>query len=320
VNLADTTHFCENDSVILDAGIHDTYIWSNGDTSASITVADTGYYNVTVTDQQCSSTDSIWVKSVLDPVAIFHDSVDHYTVVLTNLSLNADSYYWEFGDGINSTNKHETHVYPWTGDDSLCYNPILIASNICGSDTFGQISIAGDQWPPKWHSYIRSSIDNFQVDFSYSRSGQVFKWYFGDGETSSLAHPIHVYNPTGIYECYWVKVRAQTSCGYDYVRKRIAVGNYPASNPCQIVTDVPKIELNPLEIVVYPNPAHDVLQIDFKLSGYQNIELFELYDILGKPVLQTELRSETNSISISQFTAGVYTYRIGNIRGKLIVK
>ncbi|UTW66933.1 T9SS type A sorting domain-containing protein [bacterium SCSIO 12643] len=318
VDLNDSTHYCENNSVVLDAGLYDSYVWSNGDTTASIQVADTGYYAVTVTEQQCSSTDSIWVESVLDPVAIFHDSSSFWTVVLTNLSLYADSFYWSFGDGTYSTDISPTHTYPWTVHDSLCYNPILIASNICSSDTFGQIVYVG-VYPPIWYSGIGSSINNWQVDFSYSRSATEFYWEFGDGQTSKQSKPVHTYSPNGAYECYTVQVRALTYCGYDYVRKRIAVGNYPANNPCQIVTDVPKVVLETSVVSVYPNPAHDILNVDL-VTGYNQNSIFELYDVLGKQVLRTHLINEVNSISVSDLPTGVYTYSLGTVRGMVVLE
>ncbi|UTW66934.1 T9SS type A sorting domain-containing protein [bacterium SCSIO 12643] len=319
VDLNDSTHYCENDSVVLDAGLYDSYVWSNGDTTPSIQVADTGYYTVTVTDQQCISSDSIWVESVLDPIAFFHDSSSLFAVAFLNLSQHADSFYWDFGDGTHSTDKDPVHIYPWTNEDTICHNTILVASNVCSSDTFGQITIVGSYGSSNWYSGIKSSINNWQVDFSYSRSATEFYWEFGDGQTSTQANPIHIYSPNGAYECYTVQVRALTHCGYDYVRKRIAVGNYPANNPCQIVTDVPHVVLETSVVSVYPNPAHDILHIDL-VTGYNQNSIFELYDVLGKQVLRAHLINGVNSISISHLPTGVYTYRLGTVRGMVVLE
>ncbi|MBL7765805.1 MAG: PKD domain-containing protein [Chitinophagaceae bacterium] len=49
-------------------------------------------------------------------------------VVLTNLSTGATKYFWDFGDGTNSTNKDETHVY----DKDGYYNVCLTATNEFG--------------------------------------------------------------------------------------------------------------------------------------------------------------------------------------------
>ena len=44
------TEFCSGGSVNLNAGIHDSYLWSTGDTTQSITVASSGNYSVSVSD------------------------------------------------------------------------------------------------------------------------------------------------------------------------------------------------------------------------------------------------------------------------------
>jgi hypothetical protein len=73
------------------------------------------------------------------------------------------------------------------------------------------------------------------------------------------------------------------------------------------------------EIRIYPNPAKDILQIDFTPKNNQKAVL-ELYDVLGKQVLNKKLFIGKNQITISQLPIGVYTYRIGNIRGMVVLE
>jgi len=50
------TTFCIGDSVTLDAGLHTSYLWSQGDTTQTITVLSSGTYNVSVSDGfECTS-------------------------------------------------------------------------------------------------------------------------------------------------------------------------------------------------------------------------------------------------------------------------
>ncbi len=49
-------------------------------------------------------------------------------------SSDADSYYWDFGDGSNDTTLTPPHHYNQTGNYTVC----LIASNTCGNDTICQ--------------------------------------------------------------------------------------------------------------------------------------------------------------------------------------
>ncbi len=62
LDLGSDKTLCLNDSVKLDAGFgKDTYQWSTGKTSQSITVRDTGFYSVSVTKGNCKYDDNIRV-------------------------------------------------------------------------------------------------------------------------------------------------------------------------------------------------------------------------------------------------------------------
>ena len=64
-----------------------------------------------------------------------------------------------------------------------------------------------------------------------------------------------------------------------------------------------------VDLSVYPNPVSSYFQVDYK-RGNQGILAFELYNILGRKVLSTELIDETTRFSTSSITPGVYTYKI----------
>src|ERR1019366_8713896 len=85
-------------------------------------VCDTIYYPIRVTDSGA-------------PVAAFRGRpatiCQNDSVVFTNNSRGAASYYWEFGDGDTSTIQNPTHFYTTVGT----YTVALIAYNSIGSDT-----------------------------------------------------------------------------------------------------------------------------------------------------------------------------------------
>lgn len=68
------------------------------------------------------------------PKAIFSYEVDELTVEFTNLSKNADTYTWEFGDGQTSTEANPKHVYAENG----AYTVTLTAINKDGNDSFSE--------------------------------------------------------------------------------------------------------------------------------------------------------------------------------------
>lgn len=59
------------------------------------------------------------------------NSVPPCEVTFTNTSINATSYLWEFGDGLQSTSKNPIHTYTKGGE----YKVILNATNSVGSNS-----------------------------------------------------------------------------------------------------------------------------------------------------------------------------------------
>lgn len=142
VNLPDSLSFCEGSSVTMDANMAGSYLWSTGATSQTEVANSEGHYSVQVTDQNCVSSDTIYVSEILDVIPSFEDSSSLFTVKFTNTTQNATSYHWDFGDGTSSTEEHPIHFYPWTIEDSITYNVVLTATNgSCHTATFSSENV-----------------------------------------------------------------------------------------------------------------------------------------------------------------------------------
>lgn len=74
-----------------------------------------------------------------------------------------------------------------------------------------------------------------------------------------------------------------------------------------------KQKISSTEAILYPNPAGDVVNIEFS-QLYQTAN-FHLMDIGGKIVLEKQLTSNRQTIDISALPAGTYLYRISNQKG-----
>ncbi|MEZ5022704.1 MAG: T9SS type A sorting domain-containing protein [Chitinophagales bacterium] len=79
------------------------------------------------------------MKQLLQPpVATFTYIKNGLQVTFNSTSTNATSIEWDFGDGTSSTiNPSITHLYSGEGS----YDVSLIASNICGIDTFNRVIV-----------------------------------------------------------------------------------------------------------------------------------------------------------------------------------
>ncbi len=92
------------------------------------------FYDWEVVPSSCSSPAARYDMLVFNskPSADFTQQVNNSQVIFTNNTIQADSYYWDFGDGNTSVKAGPVHYYPDTGT----YQVTLIAANPCGTDTF----------------------------------------------------------------------------------------------------------------------------------------------------------------------------------------
>jgi subtilisin-like proprotein convertase family protein len=74
---------------------------------------------------------------------------------------------------------------------------------------------------------------------------------------------------------------------------------------------------NDLDIVMYPNPATDVVSIKFNNIPQLEVTLF---DLLGRKVLSKMLRKDNKGIDVSKLAAGTYMVQIKNEKNEKIIK
>lgn len=126
---------CDGQSVTLTCENAESYLWYPGnETTQSIDVDAAGSFYVMVTDSICAtSSDTITVDVVSNPPIAGFSSVENYlAVTFTNTTTNGDTFWWDFGDGSSSQISDPSHTYAAAGT----YTIMLVAENVCGTDTF----------------------------------------------------------------------------------------------------------------------------------------------------------------------------------------
>jgi PKD repeat protein len=145
-----------------------------------------------------------------------------HAVLFTNASTNAGGFVWHFGDGTTSTVNSPTHSYATAGS----YTVTLVGT----STTFGCIDsttqvVKADALPvPLFTKTVATGCLPLNVVFSNTSTNAAFYiWNFGDGNTSSLLAPSHIYTQAGTYT---ITLIAQSSGGCtDSIKSQITV--YP---------------------------------------------------------------------------------------------
>ena len=67
----------------------------------------------------------------------------------------------------------------------------------------------------------------------------------------------------------------------------------------------------------YPNPASSVITFDFQ-KGYDKGFSIQIYNFLGRKMLEQTNILDRTTINLTDFTRGVYVYQLRDKTGKLV--
>ena len=150
---------------------------------------------------------------------------------------------------------------------------------------------------------------NPTANFGYSQNGNIFqfsdssvlatdyKWNFGDGYSSILQNPTHVYTSSGTYQ---VRLIAANDCDADTIVKNIqfyATGIENTKN---------------LTISISPNPSKGVFNV--KIPENIQVNAYEVMNVEGKVLITKKLNSslanKIASLDLSKLPSNVYFLKI----------
>lgn len=139
IYLGADTVACEE--LLLDAGAdYDTYLWSNGETTQSINITESGTYSVTGENAEGSGqSNAIQVVIENAPTAEFGYVYDDPSVFFAGTDGPTASYAWQFGDGTFGTGQFVTKAYFVEGE----FQVTLLVGNTCGQAETSQTILAG---------------------------------------------------------------------------------------------------------------------------------------------------------------------------------
>ncbi|HXU27796.1 MAG TPA: gliding motility-associated C-terminal domain-containing protein, partial [Bacteroidia bacterium] len=143
IQISPVTPICPGDSLLLTASGASSYTWSTGSHSDSIYVHNAGTYTVVGATGGCGSAASTTVTMI--PITVSFSATPSsgpypLNVALTNGSVGATSYAWNFGNGGTSILQNPSTVYPNAGT----YTITLAASVGTCVETYSQIIIVNE--------------------------------------------------------------------------------------------------------------------------------------------------------------------------------
>jgi hypothetical protein len=158
----------------------------------------------------------------------------------------------------------------------------------------------------KVHAGAEHSIQDNEVTFTnLSVNAMSFLWDFGDGDTSTLADPVHTYE----YGEFTATLFASGECDLDTVMI-----------PVSVITGIPSSTLQ--DVTVYPNPTTGKFRISFN-GGYHQISEIRVCDLNGKVVIRSSDMTDHSEMDLSGLQEGVYFLCITadqQYRGKILLK
>jgi PKD repeat protein len=274
------------------------YFWNFGDGTTSTEKDPVHYFSegnfhvCLIVTNECGS-DSICKEIQIecpDPAAgfLYNFSFPEYQFIDTSAVGYLISRFWDFGDSTYSAEPNPVHIY----NDAGTYHVCLIIADSCGIDSACQDVTFLLPLAPIITITLLASND-LMAQFNDETPGTTFwKWKFGDGDSSELQNPSHLFKEYGTYDVCLTAGNQQyigTSC--DTLLLSV--------NP-SLHTD------NPL--LVFPNPTEDKLFLRFYRTCSSTEVLIE--DQTGKRILHQHLSSPDlitpTEINFSEFSPGIY--------------
>ena len=295
-------NICEGGSITLTAASgFASYVWSNGQTTAAITVSQAGEYSVTaVSEQGCTVTSQVFTVTVQSGqtgnISVTPSGTAFYCQG-SSVTLSAEggfsNYQWSHGPTTASVNINQAGTYTVSatspGGCSITSSPVVV--------TQGSIPVA---------SFTSTQgSNNYVLSFSSSAEGvTAYTWIFPGNVTSNLVNPSHNFASDGTFP---VTLIVSNPCGTDTLTQNVVV----------IKTSINELSSTISELSLFPNPADELITLKGKSTKYQSYQL-SVVNILGQTVWNENIyigAEWQKTIAIDQLATGTYSIILSNSEG-----
>jgi len=286
---------CENDNyeVVLTANQGDSYLWSTGETTQSITVSplSTTEYNVSVTSGNLSADDNVTVYVDPNPNVVITngESIDILNGdFITLTATGANNYEWSNGatQPNVAVSPSQTTTYEVRGYINDCYDEKAITVNV-------------------YEQVVANAGPNVSICLDETATltasgGDEYLWSTGETTASIEVSP-------DVTTDYYVTVF--NAMHFDEASVSVEVDAECNQGPA-----LPGEESTDFGMDIYPNPASDYVNVE--ISGSFNTSQIEIYDIAGKRIINQAVLNEsqngsfTKRVNVSQLHNGIYILKL----------
>ncbi|MEP5612751.1 MAG: PKD domain-containing protein [Cyclobacteriaceae bacterium] len=277
-----------------------------------------GTYNATLS---ITTTDNVLfvfsklITVILEPSADFTAGASCVgePVLMTDQSMNADTYSWDFdGDGIVDSQIAGDVSFTYTEPGT--YLASLLVDNGGGCFDFKAVNVQVDSSPTAEFEFVHTtSGTSATVTFeNKSVNGTEYLWDFGDGNTSTEANPTHTFEDFA-GTTFEICLSAINECIVD--QSCISVG---------LTAVLGLASLGEVGIGLYPNPSHGTVHLDFRNTPTDIYQIM-IYDLTGKLVFnETQNTKLSTQFKKQNLPAGSFLLTITSpsfsTQQKLVVK
>ena len=273
-------------------------------------VDSTGLYKVEIVNQYgCVARDSMNLTVIPSVTTNFSHipavEVGDPVAFTDNSSPNPANWTWNFGDNSpNVTVQNPVHVYNTAG----IYSVFLISRiGICSDTATSSIEVLNDCNIFPLSANFTSNVDTVflqgqgaAIFTNTSANANSYLWNFGDGNTSTLVSPVHIYSDSGTYtiELTAINYNCTTSTTNTIVVISVNVSD--------------KLESENVDVNLFPNPNDG--QFNLKTNGLINQQYFlRIFDGSGRNVYQESVnfnQINQKQIILNNLSSGLYFIQI----------
>ncbi|MBL4710878.1 MAG: PKD domain-containing protein [Flavobacteriales bacterium] len=236
-----------------------------------------------------------------------------YPVQFTNNSMfnGVASFIWNFGDGTTSTDVDPLHVYDSNGyfNVSLEMNTTSGCIEAINSTIDSAIHISLDLSTNEVGFIVDQTTGCAPVEIQFTdtsifEGSAQFKWFFGDGDSSNLQNPVHVYENDGFFDVQLILTTTEK-----------CVDTIETTKPSLIETDL-RFSDNVVDFDFFPKEGCPPLTVQFSDSSFAggNIEYFWDFNDGG---LSNDQNPTNTYLDTGEYTVGLLIITSGRCKDTL---